>query len=162
MASVEQKLCYAASSGRHREALSLLRDHPGIDVNLKDIDGNTPVSFACRCGHVSVVELLLKDPHVDITLDDNSGCTPLWHASWNGTLGVVEWLIASGRELGDVLNKKGKWCDQDYSALEIAQTREKTQVAFLLKTFTANPSRTRHKLRMKLGFADELAAEVLP
>jgi len=58
---------------------------------------------------VSVVEVLLQDPRVDITLDDKDGCTPLWRASFNGSIGVVEWIIASGRDLGDVENKKGKW-----------------------------------------------------
>ena len=56
---------------------------------------------------MSVVELLLKDPRVDVTQDDNSGCTPpLWHASRKGKHEVIEWLIASGRDLGDIENNK--------------------------------------------------------
>ena len=77
-------------------------------------------------GQVSVVEVLLKDPRVDVTLDDNYGFTPLWHASLCGNREIIEWLIASGRYLGDVKNKKGKdrWDGKDYTALEIAAREE--------------------------------------
>ena len=58
---------------------------------------------------MSIVWLLLKDPRVNVTLDDGHGHTPLWNASESGHLEVVEWLIASGRDLGDVKNQKGAW-----------------------------------------------------
>ena len=72
---------------------------------------------------MSVVQVLLKDPRVDVTLEDNNGCTPLWWASSYGCLEVIAWLIASGRDLGDVQNKKGNdWEDgKGYTALEIAK-----------------------------------------
>jgi len=43
---------------------------------------------------------------------------------------VVEWLIASGRDLGDVKNKEGKdwWDGKYYTALEIAR-KKKNEVA---------------------------------
>jgi len=68
---------------------------------------------------------------------------------------VIEWLIASGRDLGD-LNKKGRSC----TALEIASENNKTEVVSLLERFLANPAQTRHELRAKLGVLDALAAEV--
>jgi len=107
------------------------------------------------------VRLLLKDPRVDIILEDDNGRTPLWWASSNGNREVIEWLIASGRDLGDVRNKKGKdWDDKEYTALEIASEYERTEVVSLLERFLANPALTRHELRVKLGVLDELAAEV--
>ena len=51
---------------------------------------------------MSVVRVLLKDPRVDVTLDDGDGRTPLWCAALEGNHKVIEWLIASGRDLGDV------------------------------------------------------------
>ena len=62
--------------------------------------------------------MLLKDPRVDITLDDSSKRTPLWFTSYSGKHDVIEWLIASGRDLGDIENTKGKsWNDgKDYSS----------------------------------------------
>jgi len=83
-------------------------EHPDIDVNVKNFEGNTPLLFCCECANVSVVEVLLKDSRVDVTLDDDMGCTPLWWPSRNGHHEVIERLIASGRDLGDIKNKKGK------------------------------------------------------
>jgi len=70
---------------------------------------------------------------------------------------VVEWFIASGRDLGDVMTKKGKLNFKNYTVLEVARKFKKTEVASLLKSFLANPAHTRHELRVKLGV---LAAEV--
>jgi len=86
--------------------------------------GKLPPSNGCQRCHVSVVRVLLKDFRVDVTLDDGSGHTPLWWASWDGRREVIECLIASGRVLGDVKNKKGKfgWNEKGYAALEIASS----------------------------------------
>jgi len=100
---------------------------------------------------VAVVRLLLKDPRVDTTLDDKDGCTPLWFASSNGKHEVIEWLIASGRNLGDVKNKKGKCKGENYTALEIAREENKTEVVALLERFMSNPAQTRQELCVKLG-----------
>jgi len=110
---------------------------------------------------VSVVRLLLKDPRVDVTLDDNTGRTPLWWASLYESHKVIEWLIASGRDLGDIENKKGNfWDGIDYTAMEIAREENKTDVVSLLERFIAIPAQTRHELRVRLGVLDALAAEV--
>jgi len=115
---------------------------------------------------VSLAKCLLlkwccKDPRVDVTLDNLKGCTPLWYASYNGKHEVIEWLVASGRDLGDVKNKKGKhWDDNEYTALEIAREEDQTEAVSLLERFIANPALTRHEVRVKLGMLDELAAEV--
>ena len=93
---------------------------------MKNDEGQTLLSFSCEFGHVFVMELLLKDPRVDITVDDHNGRTPLWWATCNGHLEVVEWLIASGRDLGDIKNKKGKspMDDKEYTALEMGNGKK--------------------------------------
>jgi len=102
--------------------------HPNINVNLKNRDGRTPLSFACQLGRVSVVEMLLKDPRVNITLDDTNGCTPLWYASCYGNREIIEWLIASGKDMGDVENKIGRhWYGRERTTQEIA--REETHTS---------------------------------
>ena len=55
---------------------------------------------------------------------------------------MIEWLIASGRDLGDVKNKKGQDLGggEDNTALEIARRYEKSEVASLLDQFIANPT----------------------
>ena len=73
---------------------------------------------------------------------------------------MIEWLIASGRDLGDVENKKGDWRGKDYSCLEIAREEKKTEAVSVLERFIANPALIRQEIRVKLGVLDELAAEV--
>ena len=152
---------HAASFYGHAEAVKLLLAHANIEVNLKDWRRQTPFSFGCVIGHVSVVEVQLQDPRVDITLDDKDGCSPLWHAALCGGYQVIEWLISSGRNLGDIKNKKGKnWRDdKNYTALEIARKNE-SEVGSLLERYLTNPALTHHELRVKLGVLDEVAAEV--
>ena len=104
---------HAASLRGRVEVAKLLLAHPNIHVNLKSKFGETPFLLGCQIS--CVVALLLKDPRVDVTLEDNKGCTPLWYASSSGKLDVIEWLIASGRDLGDIENKKGRWRGKDYT-----------------------------------------------
>ena len=115
--------------------------------------GNLPFQGVVS-GSVGVIRLLLKDPRVDITLGDNNGCTPLWWASFMGHHEVIECLIASGRDLGDIKNKKGKYDDgKDYTILEIARKYKKREAEFLLQRFMGNPALTRQEIRKKLKFA---------
>ena len=130
-------------------------------VSTRRTSVEKPLSLGCYNSHVSVVRLLLKDPRVDVTLKDKYERTPLWWTSYEGRHEVIEWLIASGRDLGDVKNKKGKHSEgREYTALEIARDENKTEVVSLLERFMANPTQTRHEVRVKLGVLDELAAEV--
>ena len=140
------------------EVVKLLLEHPNINVNSTHGRRRTAFSFSCSNSSMSVFEVLIKDPRVDITLADDTGHTPLWWASCCGNHKIVECIIASGRDLGDV--EKGKYNGQDYTAIEIARREWKTKVVTLLEGFLANPSHTRHELRVKLGLFDELAAEV--
>ena len=50
--------------------------------------------------------------------------------------------------------------DINYNALEIAREEGWIEVVCLLERFIANPEETHHKVRVKLGVLDELAAEV--
>ena len=75
------------------------------------------------------------------------------YVSLYGEVEMVERFIASGRDLGDVKNKKGKdWNgDQEYTVLEAARQREETGLASLLERFIDNSAQTRHEVRVKLG-----------
>ena len=66
-----------------------------------------------------------------------------------GWVEVIEAFIASGRDLGDIENKKGKysWDYKYYTALEIARKFEKREVVSLLERFMTNPTQTRHEVR---------------
>jgi len=156
---------YIACRNKHVEVVKLLLAHPHINVNVKTHYGQTPFSWACRDGSVSVARLLLQDARVDITLTDQEtgGHSPLWLAAWSGKHRVIKWLIASGRDLGD-MSLKGKFKNhdvwRDYTALEIARKLKREKVVSLLGRFMVNPTRIRHAVRVKLGVLDALAAEV--
>ena len=135
-----------ASRFDHVGVIQLLLAHPAINVNVQDHFGRTPLLFGCLNGHGSAVRVLLKDHRVDVTLTDFTGHTPLWWASGYGGIELVEWLLASGRDLGD-LNTKRKV----YTVLEIARKDNTPEVSALLEKFIAHPTLTRHELRLKLG-----------
>jgi len=98
---------------------------------------------------------------VSMSHSDESGCTPLWKAACNGYWKVIELLIASGRDLGDINQMTGKEPEgEERTALEIARERGQTEVIPLLERFMETPIQTRHELRVQLGFADALAAEL--
>jgi len=130
------------------EDVKLLLALPAINVNVQNIDGHTPLSVGCYRGRVDSVCVLLKDPRVDATLVNNKLCTPLWQAANDGSSEAIEWLIASGKNLGDLgldFEIMGRWS---------------SQVKALLKRFVANPAQTRHEIQVKHGVISALAAEV--
>jgi hypothetical protein len=111
---------------------------------------------------VEVVKVLLKDSRVDINLADNGGWTPLWRASKQGDIEAIKWMIASGKEIKSLdvkaTNSGPFGDDQEYTAIEIARKKNKTEVVSLLERFMANSMQTRHEVRVEL--ADKDAAEL--
>jgi hypothetical protein len=90
---------------------------------------------------------------------DNYGCTTLWWASYYGHVEVIKWMITlKGYELD--LDKKGKLNGKKYTVIEIARERNRTEVVSLLERLIANPTQTRHELRVEFGLVDACAAEL--
>ena len=58
----------------------------------KDSDGRTPLSWAARRGHETVVEMLAARDDVDVDSKDDDGRTPLSWAAENGHEAVVKLL----------------------------------------------------------------------
>ena len=136
-------LHFAACRGQG-EVVKLLLEQPNIDVNVEDKYGDTPIAFGCRIDSLSVVKSLLRDPRVDVTQSDHNECTPLWWTSFYGNLEVLEWLIASGRDLGD-LNKKGKFVrdgEVSTTSLEIVRKQKWPEMVPVLEKFVVNSVQT--------------------
>ena len=136
----------------HVDAVKLFLGHSSVRVNIRNKDGYSPFLLACMNGHVTAVQLMLKDARIDVTLTDNNGCSPLWYAACTGKQEVVEWLIASGRDLGDISNAKGKQFGKEFTAIEIAKKDLRPEVVALLERFVANPTQTRLQIRDNLQF----------
>jgi ankyrin repeat protein len=61
-----------------------------IDVNAKDTNSRTPLSFAAKRGHEGVDNLLLAISEIDADSKDEEGRTPLWMAAENRHEAVVK------------------------------------------------------------------------
>jgi len=74
----------------------------------------------------------------------------------NGHHDVIKWWIASGREMN--LGTPGFLSKTD--AIGVAKKQGKTEVVSLLERFKSDAAKTRHAMRVELGWHDELAAKM--
>ena len=98
----------------------------GVDVNVKDRFGFTPLHFAAT---KEIAELLINEG-ADVNAKDK-GWTPLYHAAWRGHKEVAELLIAKGADV----NMKDV---EGVTPLHLAADRGHTEVVELLITAGAD------------------------
>ena len=67
----------------------------GAEINVKDNHGMTPLHWAARKGHTTIVEYLLTKG-AEINVKDNDGWTPLHFAAYRGRKDVVALLQTKG------------------------------------------------------------------
>jgi len=85
----------AAWSG-HKAVIKLLLATDGVDPDLEDSNGLTPLSLAAQGGHEAVVKLLLATGGVEPNSKDSKyGWTPLSWAAGYGHKAVVKVLLAT-------------------------------------------------------------------
>jgi len=70
----------------------------GADINAKDEDGVTALSYAADRGHMDIVKILLAN-NADVNSKSKIGCTPLINAAYMGHVEIVEALIANGADV---------------------------------------------------------------
>ena len=136
--------------------IPLLLAHPDIDANSSDRFGRTPFNLACEYGHTSGVREMLKDSRVKVNEPNDDGRTPLFWAAWGGHFDVIRWWIASGRE-----TDFGKPGDVDKTdVIGVEKERSRMEVVTLLERFQSDTAKTRHAVRVELGWYDDLAAKM--
>ncbi len=75
-------LHFVASCGRWKPFQSLIVEH-GMDINLRNPLGETPLLCACRAGHGGIAILCLQRYKADASIAANNGETPLhWLSSF--------------------------------------------------------------------------------
>ncbi|POR33318.1 Uncharacterized protein TPAR_06484 [Tolypocladium paradoxum] len=79
-----------------------------VDIDIKDKDGRTPLSWAAANGNEDIVPLLLTTGKVDIDTKDNDGRTPLSWAAAKGSEDVVQQLLETGKVDIDIKDKDGR------------------------------------------------------
>ena len=79
-------------SGFVKEFLSILKDHPGLDVNWNGCGNGWTylLHLASFKGHVEIVKLLLAHPDIDIHLQDFMGQTPFSMSCDSGRFSIVK------------------------------------------------------------------------
>ena len=148
-------LHHACNRSFRSPVIPLLLAHPDIDVTSKDRYGQTPFFYAGD-GRPSCVREMLKDSRVNVNEPDEDGSTSLHLAAYYDHLDVIKWWIASGREMD--LGKPGDIDRTD--AIGVAKKNGNAEVVALLERFKSDAAKTRHAMRVELGWYDEAAAEV--
>ena len=88
----------SASKNGKEAIVKLLLAMNGVEANLKDKYGRTPLQRATRNGHKAVVRLLVAQG-AELETNDKNGQTPLLWAAKKGHKAVVKLLLAQGAEL---------------------------------------------------------------
>ncbi|OHT08517.1 hypothetical protein TRFO_22939 [Tritrichomonas foetus] len=88
---------YAAQMGNVNILSYILSKCQGIDINLKDNEGNSPLLIAASNNHSKIVSALLKRNNCNPNLADNNGWTPLHIAAGNRNQEIVKTLIFNSK-----------------------------------------------------------------
>ena len=69
-----------------------------INVNVKDVNGDTPLHYAAANGHVEIARLLLQNG-AEVNAKGNDGWTPLHFAAFQGHVDILHLLVENGADL---------------------------------------------------------------
>jgi ankyrin repeat protein len=129
---------YFASERGKLEAVRWLLGQEGIDVNLGDTDGHSPLHTASLWGHEAVVEALIT-AGADVDRQSHCGFTALTEASFSGYTATVRRLIEAGARVNHA-NCNG-WTALDWAQLHHHTATVKVLLAHraMLSTRTALP-----------------------
>ena len=72
--------------------------HEGSNVNVSDIEYQTPLMYASNYGHIEIVKLLF-DAGADVNSRDDDEDTAIVHAIWGCQVEIVEMLINACADL---------------------------------------------------------------
>ena len=92
----EERLFRAAMNGDLAEVKRLVIDC-GVDPNIQDFNGWTPLHHAAQSGHLNVVKLLLEHG-ANPNIQNNNGNTPLHLAARRDYCVIVRLLLEHGAD----------------------------------------------------------------
>jgi ankyrin repeat protein len=88
-------LLVKAVINRSPKVVRFLLTRDGVDPNVKNDDGQTPLAYAAYECFNDIVKILLKCPNVNVNCADNEGCTPLRLAAQRSHVFVVRTLLSN-------------------------------------------------------------------
>lgn len=107
-----------ASRSETAEVVRLLLDTKGININLQDRNGYTPLNLACFNGNTEAVSLLLGKPGVDVNVVDACGNTAMHQACRGGCLEDVQLMLGSSELDINVMTARGTPLHEALRALQ--------------------------------------------
>ncbi|XP_025156093.1 uncharacterized protein LOC105186920 isoform X2 [Harpegnathos saltator] len=126
----------------------------GVDPNLPDNEGNTPLHFAAQAGHAECLNILLqKCPDIEVDARNTMGLTPLMKAAIQGRINCAKILLFAGanptlRDYGRGL-RAGQW----------ARFCSRYECAEMIERFTRH--RLLEQTSCRWGSEPELAMKML-
>ena len=97
MSDPVEQLREAIEENRISEALTLLKDNPGLNVNFDLGGGWSYLHTASFSGHAEVMKVLLAYSDINVNVKDNTGSTPVSCGCRFGRLSVVKLLLKDPR-----------------------------------------------------------------
>ena len=119
---------HSAAEGGQTQILSLLLEHPLVNINLGDREGQTALYVASQTGLYDIVNVILRQIDVDINKGRRSdGMTPLIVAAEEGHTNIVHLLINhTDIQVNKAKNTSGT------TPLEMAATKGHKEIVMLL------------------------------
>lgn len=91
-------LHFCCMNGSKHMCIEILNRN-GVDVNLRDTDGFTPLHIACQNGFYDIVKLLVHRNGINVNIKSISGKTPLIIACENGYLDIFKEIMSLDPQL---------------------------------------------------------------
>jgi hypothetical protein len=123
----------AAKNG-HLSVVRCLAAELGVDINLANRAGLTPLFLASHNEHLALIRYLVEELGANVNLPIQYGTTPLIIAVQEGQLAVVRCLV---EELGADVNQAGKG---GATALAIAASWSNHKIVALLMRHGSDPT----------------------
>ena len=108
-------LMLAASQGQ-TDIVEMFLDHPNIDVNAQDSNGDSALCLAAEAGSKETIRILLKKPTIDMNKVDHRGWSPLYIAAKEDHVKCVELLLEN--------NADSSLRDKDFRATAILRAAD--------------------------------------
>ncbi|MCB9492940.1 MAG: ankyrin repeat domain-containing protein [Epsilonproteobacteria bacterium] len=89
----QEGLLHAATRAENIEIIKVLQKFEGVDVNMQDDSGNTPLYAAVSQRNIEIVKVLLGSKGIDVNRQDLSGAAPLHRALLENNIEIAQELL---------------------------------------------------------------------